>query len=142
MKNSLEEFKNENILKNVNFLPFKNQKQLSLIYNKSDVFVMPSLIEPWGLTVNEAMAAGNAIISSDNVGSSFDLVKNGVNGYKFRNGNEYDLAKKIFQIYQNKNKLKKYNLNNKKIISKWNFNLCLVGINKAIDKISAKKYHL
>ena len=58
MKNSLEEFKNENNLKNVNFLPIKNQKQLSLIYNKSDVFVMPSLIEPWGLTVNEAMAAG------------------------------------------------------------------------------------
>ena len=56
---------------------------------------MPSTIEPWGLTVNEAMAAGNAIITSDNVGSSYDLVKNGKNGFKFKSGNENDLSRKI-----------------------------------------------
>ena len=135
MKNSLKEYAKINNLKNVNFIPFQNQKKLSKIYQNSDVFIMPSLIEPWGLTVNEAMAAGNAIISSNSVGSSFDLVFNGINGFKFKKDDVQDLAKKIFKIYQNKKNIKKYKLNSQKIISKWNFNLCLAGIKKAISKV-------
>ena len=46
---------------------------------------MSSTREPLGLTVNEAMAAGNAVISFDNVGSSYDLIKNGKNGFIFKN---------------------------------------------------------
>ena len=135
MKNGLKEYVKINNLKNVKFIPFQNQKRLSKFYQKSDVFIMPSLIEPWGLTVNEAMAAGNAIISSSNVGSSFDLVFNGINGFKFENGDSKELAKKIFKIYQNKKKIKKYKLNSQRIISKWDFDLCLLGIKKAISKV-------
>ena len=44
--------------------------------------------ENWGLAVNEAMAAKNAIISSNSVGSARDLIKNNYNGYIFKN-NDY-----------------------------------------------------
>ena len=73
MKKQLIQLSKENNLKNVTFFPFQNQKNLSKFYQNSDVFIMPSRIEPWGLTVNEAMSAGNAIISSDKVGSNFDF---------------------------------------------------------------------
>jgi len=63
------------------------------------------------------MAAENAIISSNAVASSYDLVLDNVNGFKFKNGNSKDLANKIFKIYQNKKKIKKYQSNSLKIIS-------------------------
>jgi glycosyltransferase involved in cell wall biosynthesis len=134
MKYSLHDYAKINNLKNVKFIPFQNQKQLSEFYQKSDVFIIPSLFEPWGLTVNEAMAAENAIISSSAVASSYDLISNNVNGYRFKNGDSKDLANKILKIFKNRKRIKKYQSNSLKIISKWNFNQCFLGIQKAIKK--------
>ena len=134
MKNSLQSYVKLKNLKNVKFIPFKNQKKLSELYQKSDVFIIPSLFEPWGLTVNEAMAAENAIISSSAVASAYDLVSNNVNGYRFKNGDSKDLANKILKIFKNRKKIKKYQSNSLKIVSKWNFNQCFLGIQKAINK--------
>ena len=134
MKNSLQSYVKLKNLKNVKFIPFQNQKKLSELYQKSDVFIIPSLFEPWGLTVNEAMAAENAIISSSAVASAYDLVSNNVNGYRFKNGDSKDLANKILKIFKNRKKIKKYQSNSLKIISKWNFNQCFLGIQKAINK--------
>lgn len=43
-------------------------------YCAADIFVAPSRFEPWGLTVNEAMAAGLPVVASDRVGCVDDLV--------------------------------------------------------------------
>ena len=134
MKNSLQSYVKLKNLKNVKFIPFQNQKKLSELYQKSDVFIIPSLFEPWGLTVNEAMAAENAIISSSAVASAYDLVSNNVNGYRFKNGDSKDLANKILKIFKNRKKIKKYQSNSLKIVSKWNFNQCFLGVQKAISK--------
>jgi glycosyltransferase involved in cell wall biosynthesis len=134
MKYSLHDYAKINNLKNVKFIPFQNQKKLSEFYQKSDVFIIPSLFEPWGLTVNEAMAAENAIISSSAVASAYDLVSNNVNGYRFKNGDSKDLANKILKIFKNRKKIKKYQSNSLKIVSKWNFNQCFLGIQKAMNK--------
>ena len=60
----------------VRFLGFRNQSELPSIYAMSDVFALPSRGEPWGLAVNEAMACGTAVISTDQCGCSTDLVDN------------------------------------------------------------------
>jgi glycosyltransferase involved in cell wall biosynthesis len=44
-------------------------------YCSSDVLVLPSAFEPWGLVVNEAMAAGLPAVVSDRVGCGTDLVE-------------------------------------------------------------------
>jgi glycosyltransferase involved in cell wall biosynthesis len=49
-------------------------------YAAADIAVVPSRFEPWGLVVNEAMAAGLPIIVSDCVGSAADLVREGSTG--------------------------------------------------------------
>ena len=43
--------------------------------------LLPSAHEPWGAVVNEAMAAGTPVISSDRVGAGTELIEDGVNGY-------------------------------------------------------------
>ena len=38
------------------------------------VLILPSTYEPWGLVVNEAMAAGMPVLVSNEVGAHYDLV--------------------------------------------------------------------
>jgi glycosyltransferase involved in cell wall biosynthesis len=52
----------------------------------SDVALVPSTFEPWGLVVNEAMAAGLPIIASDRVGCVDDLVLDRRTGIVFPSG--------------------------------------------------------
>ena len=137
IKKKLIKLSKKNNLKNVSFFRFQNQKKLLKFYQNSDVFIMPSRLEPWGLTVNEAMSAGNAIIYSDKVGSNFDLVKKNINGYTFINNSSKDLAKKILLIYKKRKKIKKFKSNSLKIISKWEFNHCYKGLQKALHSINS-----
>lgn len=53
---------------------FVNQAELPSYYQAADLLVLPSESEPWGLVVNEAMAAGVLPIVSDRVGCAPDLV--------------------------------------------------------------------
>lgn len=68
---------------NIRMLGFKNQSELPALFNLCDVFVLPSIYEPWGLIVNEVMSAARAIVVSDQVGCAPDLLRNGVNGFVF-----------------------------------------------------------
>ncbi len=76
----------------VRFLGFVNQSQLPSVYCASDLFVLPSLFEPFGLVVNEAMLCGLPVAVSDRVGAKFDLVKPDENGYVFPVGDVEALA--------------------------------------------------
>jgi glycosyltransferase involved in cell wall biosynthesis len=57
----------------IHLLGFRNQSELPEIYGASDVLVLPSDLEPWGLVVNEAMACGAVPVVSDQVGAGPDL---------------------------------------------------------------------
>ena len=55
-------------------LGFVNQQEIAEWYGATDLFVLPSSREPWGLAVNEAMAAGAVPVVSDAAGCATDLV--------------------------------------------------------------------
>tara|TARA_B110000259_G_C14030247_1_gene406361 strand:+ start:512 stop:1639 length:1128 start_codon:yes stop_codon:yes gene_type:complete len=135
MKVKLLEFVKKNNLDNIKFVGFKKQNLIKTYYKKTSLFIMPSREENWGLAVNEAMASKNAIICSTSVGCSKDLVKNNYNGYIFKNDNHKDLARKIHKIYKNPKKLNKFKINSYKIISKWSFDECYIGLNQAIKHV-------
>jgi 1,2-diacylglycerol 3-alpha-glucosyltransferase len=71
--------------------------QLPNRYRQARVFVLPSIFEPWGLVVNEAMAAGLPIIASVQCGCQPDLVSS-ENGFTFDAENEESLIKLFDQI--------------------------------------------
>jgi glycosyltransferase involved in cell wall biosynthesis len=54
------------------------------IYDESDVLIFPSYYDSWGLVINEAMARGLVILSSNTVVSANELIEDGINGYKFK----------------------------------------------------------
>jgi glycosyltransferase involved in cell wall biosynthesis len=53
-------------------------------YAAADAFVLPSRSEPWGMVLNEAAAAGLALVATDAVGAAHDLIEPGGNGNGFR----------------------------------------------------------
>lgn len=61
-------------------LGFVNQSKLPSVYASSDVVVLPSTRETWGLVVNEAMACGVPAVVSDTVGCAPDLIEPDVTG--------------------------------------------------------------
>lgn len=79
-------------LEHVRWAGFRNQTELPAFFKLADIFVLPSRHEPWGLIVNEAMAAGCAVIVSSDVGSHADLVTSGVEGYVYPAGDISALA--------------------------------------------------
>lgn len=75
----------------VNFHSFKNQEELRDYYAISDILVLASSSESWGLVVNEAMQCGVPALVSDRVGCAPDLIKKDT-GRTFRTGDVSDLA--------------------------------------------------
>lgn len=84
MRGNLEATVLTHQLKDVRFAGFRNQGELPAFYALADIFVLPSINETWGLVVNEAMNAGCAIITTDQVGSAADLVRSGQNGFTIK----------------------------------------------------------
>ncbi len=79
------------------FEDFKNQEILPAYYQACDLFCLPSKGpgETWGLAVNEAMAAGKAILISNKVGCAANLITEGANGYVFEVGNSKRMAENL-----------------------------------------------
>jgi glycosyltransferase involved in cell wall biosynthesis len=61
-------------------------------YALSNALILPSVSEPWGLAVNEAMACSRVVLVSDSCGCVPELVHRGVNGYTFDPRNPSQLA--------------------------------------------------
>ncbi len=72
--------------KRVRFLGFINQSALPQVYCSSDLMVLPSGYEPFGVVVNEAMVCGCPVIVSDQVGAHFDLVRENETGFVYPAG--------------------------------------------------------
>ncbi len=78
---------------NLTVLGFLNQTEMPTVYSAADLLVLPSLDEPWGLVVNEAMCCGVPAVVSSRVGARLDLVTPGISGAVFRAGDSADLLR-------------------------------------------------
>jgi len=67
---------------NISFKPPIENSKLQIEFLNHDIFILPSISEPWGLVVEEALYFGMPVMVSENCGAS-ELVKNGENGFIF-----------------------------------------------------------
>ena len=117
------------------FLGFKNQSELPAYYDLCEVFVLPSVFEPWGLVVNEVMNAGRAVIVSDQVGCAPDLVRHGENGFIFQAGNLADLAQALTKVLENQEICRLMGQNSRKIIGEWSLEADVRGLKSALMSV-------
>jgi glycosyltransferase involved in cell wall biosynthesis len=61
----------------------------------ADAFVLPSRSDTWGMVLSEAAVAGLPLVASDAAGAAYDLVEEGVNGFRFPVGDEAALRERL-----------------------------------------------
>lgn len=88
------------IIDNVNFLGLKSRDYIYTHLQEYNLLVQPSLIEGFGLTIAEAMAAKVPVLVS-NIDGPMEIIGNGKYGSFFVTENAEDCAGEIFKIMTN-----------------------------------------
>ncbi len=119
LKNELEQYialKAKNNIKLLNGIPWN---KLPKIYATASVFVLPSISEPWGLVVNEAMLCEMPILVSNHCGCVEDLVEEGKNGYSFNPFDLNELSSKMNLMINEPQRIKAFGKRSYQIIQKY-----------------------
>lgn len=112
--------------------------ELLQAYHNADVMVLPSCFEPWGLVVNEALAAGLPIVCSDAVGAAHDLVLGPDAGWMFESDNAQQLTDVLLNIIDNPSSVvEKAERGQRFMLNYWNYNLYQKSLNQVFDHVRA-----
>lgn len=103
----------------VTFAGFRQIEELPFYYASAGCFIHPALTEPWGLVVNEAMAAGLPVIVSAGAGCADDLVEQGSNGFVFDPADVNDLARCMTTLAADAGLQTRMRARSREIISAW-----------------------
>jgi len=125
-------------IKGVKFLGFVPDKELQSHFATADVFVSASDTEICPVSFLEAGINGNAIIGSNKMGSK-DLIKNGINGFTFKNGDVDDLIRKIKKVGNDKKLINKMKKNSKKIVEDYDTKVITEKTIKLYESLLKKK---
>jgi glycosyltransferase involved in cell wall biosynthesis len=123
----------------IRFLGFQNQTQLPALYAASDIFVLPADSEPWGLVVNEVMAAGVAVIVSSEVGAAPDLVEGKGTGIVYPCGDVEALLQAMRALLAAPVRRQKMAENAVALIKNWDVLACAKGILQAAQVVALTK---
>jgi glycosyltransferase involved in cell wall biosynthesis len=105
-KNLKRMIENGALADRVSLLPLMSQQQLSRYYRESDVFVLPSVDEGFGLVLVEAQLCLTPVIGADSGGIP-DIIESEETGLLFPPGNAQALAGSIKRILTEKELAKK-----------------------------------
>jgi N-acetyl-alpha-D-glucosaminyl L-malate synthase BshA len=116
------------ISSNVFFTGRIPREEVPLYYAASDVVVVPSLQEAWGLVATEAMACGKPVVAS-RVGGLPDQVIDGYNGFLVPPRDPKALADRILYLLENPSEARRMGLNGRRLAEE------RFDIEKRVDKI-------
>jgi len=114
------------------FPGFAQRDQLAAFYALAEVMVFPTLSDPWGLVVNEAMACGLPIIVSDAAGCVADLVHDGENGYVIPSGNVDKLAEAMATFARDPQLASRMGQRSARLIEGFSPECCAAGLATAV----------
>ncbi|MEM0475661.1 MAG: glycosyltransferase family 4 protein [Candidatus Norongarragalinales archaeon] len=92
-----------------------SDRELVDLYRTADVFVLPSLYEPFGMVLVEAMACGKPVVGSD-VGGIPEIIREDTNGFLAPPRNPRALAERVNAILTNEEKAARFGAAGRKIV--------------------------
>lgn len=97
-------------------------EEVSTFLATSDIFLLPSLSEGFGIVIIEAMAAGLPIIAS-RVGGIPDLITDGKEGFLVEPKNPQQIAERVLYLINEEFLRKEISLKNRSIAEKYDWSL-------------------
>jgi len=118
----------------VHFLGFTNQSRLPAVYRASDLLVLPSEYEPFGVVVNEAMLSGCAAAVSDRVGAGRDLISTEETGFIFPCGDINALSAILRHVLPDQKRLQRMGEAARRGMERWSPAQNIQALVHAIDQ--------
>lgn len=103
----------------VSFTGFLQVSELPAQFASADVFVLPSRHDGWGVVVNQALAAGLAVVCSDAVGAAVDMVVPGENGAIVPAGDEGALYRAFAALEADRGAVRRYGERSRELAAEW-----------------------
>lgn len=123
-------------LKSVHFIGFKGKADLAEYYKAADIFVLPTREDIWGLVVQEAMAYGLPVISTDRCAAAKTVITNEENGFIVPGENVECLAEKILDVLNDPRKQCRFANKSLEIIQEYTIERMSASHIDALDKWS------
>lgn len=124
---------------NISFEGAKFGRDLVDAYHTSNVLVIPSLNEPWGLVVNEALSAGLPVLASNRVGAVYDLIENRDTGLTFDPERPEELKVSMRKIFEDRSLYKRQSSNAVKLMKEyWNYEMYRKNLQDALKYVEQK----
>ena len=105
-RNLLKKNNNQNIV----YLGTKTHEEINKYFNKSDVFILPSLEEGLATVVLQAISSGCPVIVSENTGA-LEIVENNKCGFVIPIRNSNIIAEKLSELAEDEILRKKFSIN-------------------------------
>lgn len=122
-------------LKNVYIIGFKGKDELRKYYDASDIFVLPTREDIWGLVINEAMGRGLPVITTDKCVAGLEMIKEGTNGYIVPSENPIKLAGTITALIESQELRDKMAMNNIELSKGMTISMIGEGHIRTIDEL-------
>jgi glycosyltransferase involved in cell wall biosynthesis len=126
---------NTSTLKNILLTGHLGSAALAKWYQASDLFALPTESDVWGLVVNEAMAGGLPIITTDKCIAGLELIVDGYNGYILPVGETQVFADRIYELLSDKEKLSILSTNALKAIQNYTYESVATAHMNAMNKV-------
>ena len=131
LRGEMEAFAHERGL-TAHFAGFVNQTDLPKHYAAGDVFVLPTLDDPRGTVLNEAMASGLPVITTDRCGAVGDIVQHGDTGFVFEPGDVAALAAALDALVDDPQRRARMAARAREVISTWDYRSGVQGVLEAL----------
>jgi glycosyltransferase involved in cell wall biosynthesis len=132
LREPLTRYAREHELGGVYFTGFVNQTALPVRYAMAGVFVLPSLVEPRGAVINEAMAVGLPVVVTDRCGSIGDIVLDGDNAFIYHAGDAEALAAIMDRLAGDEALRARMGARSREIIATWDYARGVDGVKEML----------
>jgi glycosyltransferase involved in cell wall biosynthesis len=120
------------------FAGFQEGDELFELYAAADIFALLSRIEPWGVVVNEAAAAGLPLVLSSSVGAAADLLRDGENGMLVPVDGEVAAAAAFRRLADDPELRARYGLCARSVVSEWGYPQSVAAFVEAVREAASR----
>nr|WP_246275613.1 glycosyltransferase [Brasilonema bromeliae] len=110
---------------------FRGYDALPAYYGLAEGFVHASLVEQWGLVINEAAAAGVPVVASDRCGATADLVQPGRTGWAFAPTDSAALGAALVELHRHPDR-RSLGQAGRQLVAEWGPERFAAGLSAAV----------